>query len=299
MAPELIRGAEAGPASDVYSLGCVVFECVAGTPPFAGKSLFEIGSAHVADEPPDPLEGRPDLPAGLSWAVLQALAKDPGDRPRTATMYAHMLRLAAKGYAGARLQRDPVERRDRRELVDRVARDAARDDANRRLREPRDERDDVLHQDLVELRPAMDLRAADELGALVDLVVHARDRRRPVASSARAASGVAPTRNGLPPLPMFAEANAVGEVARAVREVLRPRCADRERNAGGGVEDRRVERVRVVERTDAERRSRSPGASGLSAVASSSDAGEVGPREGADSLACPGVADAVAVRVVA
>jgi serine/threonine-protein kinase len=96
MAPELLRGVEASPASDVYSLGCVVFECIAGAPPFAGKSLFEVGSAHLAEQPPDPLKSRPDLPAGLSWVVPQALAKDPSDRPRTATMYAHMLRLAAK-----------------------------------------------------------------------------------------------------------------------------------------------------------------------------------------------------------
>ena len=97
MAPELIRGTEASPASDLYALGCVVFECIVGRPPFADRSLFEVGSAHLAEQPPDPLESRPDLPAGLSWAVLQALAKEPSDRPRTATMYAHMLRLAAKG----------------------------------------------------------------------------------------------------------------------------------------------------------------------------------------------------------
>jgi serine/threonine-protein kinase len=97
MAPELLRGAEATPASDIYSLGCVIFECIAGGPPFAGKGLFEVGAAHLGEAPPDPLERRPDLPAGLSWAVLQALAKEPGDRPRTATMYGHMLRLAAKG----------------------------------------------------------------------------------------------------------------------------------------------------------------------------------------------------------
>lgn len=96
MAPELIRGASATAASDLYSLGCVVFECIAGVPPFSGKSLFAVGSAHVSEEPPDPLSGRPDLPPALSWAVLQALAKEPEDRPATATMYAHMLRLASK-----------------------------------------------------------------------------------------------------------------------------------------------------------------------------------------------------------
>jgi serine/threonine-protein kinase len=97
MAPELVRGAPATAASDLYSLGCVVFECIAGTPPFSGKSLFAVGSAHVSEDPPDPLANRPDLPANLSWAVLQALAKEPEDRPASATMYAHMLRLAAKG----------------------------------------------------------------------------------------------------------------------------------------------------------------------------------------------------------
>lgn len=97
LAPELLQGAEATPASDIYSLGCLVFACIAGEPPFAGKSLFEAGLAHLQEAPPDPLGRRPDLPAGLAWAVLQALAKDPADRPRTATMYAHMLQLAAKG----------------------------------------------------------------------------------------------------------------------------------------------------------------------------------------------------------
>ena len=97
MAPELIQGRKASPASDLYALGCVVYECVAGHSPFAGKGLFAVGTAHLAEAPPDPLASRPDLPAGLSWAVLQALAKDPADRPRTATMYAHTLRLAAKG----------------------------------------------------------------------------------------------------------------------------------------------------------------------------------------------------------
>jgi serine/threonine-protein kinase len=97
MAPELLRGGEAAPASDIYSLGCVAFECVAGQPPFGGRGLLAIGTAHVAEQPPDPLAGRPELPRELGWALLAALAKDPADRPRTAMMYAHMLRLPARG----------------------------------------------------------------------------------------------------------------------------------------------------------------------------------------------------------
>ena len=90
MPPEAIKGEEATPASDVYSLGCVVYECVAGKPPFAGKGMFEIGMAHLEEEPPEP------CPAPLGWAVLQALRKDPADRPPTATAYSTMLRVAAR-----------------------------------------------------------------------------------------------------------------------------------------------------------------------------------------------------------
>lgn len=96
LAPELIRGKEAGPRSDIYSFGCVVFECLAGTPPFAGKGVFQVGMAHLEEQPPDPCAERPDTPDGLSRIVLQALAKDPLQRPPTATAYGHLLRLAAK-----------------------------------------------------------------------------------------------------------------------------------------------------------------------------------------------------------
>jgi len=95
LAPELIRGLPAGPASDLYALGCVVFECLAGAPPFAGRSLLEVGVAHLQEEPPDAAAGRADLPPMLSWAVSQALRKDPGRRPTTATAFARMLRVAA------------------------------------------------------------------------------------------------------------------------------------------------------------------------------------------------------------
>jgi serine/threonine protein kinase len=90
LAPELIRGEEATPASDVYALGCVAFECLAGSPPFADRSLFGIGTAHLEDDPPVP-PVRPDL----AWALLRALEKDPAARPPTATTYAHLLRSAA------------------------------------------------------------------------------------------------------------------------------------------------------------------------------------------------------------
>jgi serine/threonine protein kinase len=96
-APELVKGETAMPASDIYSLGCVVYECLTGSPPFGGRSLYELGVAHLKEEPPDPSEMRADLPHWFGWTVLRALQKEPVRRPRTASAYARMLRVAARG----------------------------------------------------------------------------------------------------------------------------------------------------------------------------------------------------------
>jgi serine/threonine protein kinase len=103
LAPELLKGEPATTATDLYAFGCMIYECVAGAPPFAHKSMLQVGLAHLGGEPPDPLANRQDLPKELSWAVLQALAKDPNERPPTATAYGHMLRAAGKGSAGGQL----------------------------------------------------------------------------------------------------------------------------------------------------------------------------------------------------
>jgi serine/threonine-protein kinase len=96
VAPEIVLGGQATPASDVYSLGCLVYESVTGEPPFAGLSLLRLARAHVEEEPADPRERRPDVPADLSWAILRALAKDPEGRPRTGRAYGLLLKAALK-----------------------------------------------------------------------------------------------------------------------------------------------------------------------------------------------------------
>ncbi|HST25065.1 MAG TPA: serine/threonine-protein kinase [Gaiellaceae bacterium] len=98
LAPELIEGGEANAASDLYALGCVLYECVVGSPPFAAHRLTELGFAHLTEPVPDPRERRPELPADYALALTTALAKDPAERPTTATALARMLtRSAARG----------------------------------------------------------------------------------------------------------------------------------------------------------------------------------------------------------
>ena len=96
MAPELIKGAPATAASDIYALACVVFESLVGRSPFGHKSVLQVGLAHMEEEPPDPRDKCPEISSDLSWAILQGLAKDPAKRPQTATAYTNMLSMAAK-----------------------------------------------------------------------------------------------------------------------------------------------------------------------------------------------------------
>jgi serine/threonine protein kinase len=95
LAPELLQGKPATPSTDVYALGCVAFECVVGRAPFADKSMFQVGLAHMEEAPPDPGADRPDVSPDLSAALLTALEKAPEARPQSAGAYADLLRSAS------------------------------------------------------------------------------------------------------------------------------------------------------------------------------------------------------------
>jgi serine/threonine kinase PknH len=92
IAPELISGGEASPASDLYALGCLLYECLTGAAPFASRSIFQVAVAHIEEEPEDPSAVCDGVPAPVGWVVLQALAKDPERRPPSAAAFAAMLR---------------------------------------------------------------------------------------------------------------------------------------------------------------------------------------------------------------
>jgi serine/threonine protein kinase len=80
LSPEQVAGEQVTPASDLYALGVVAYECLAGAPPFAGMPL-EITVAH-RDRPLPPLP--PSVPAAVATFVMQLTAKDPARRPRSA-----------------------------------------------------------------------------------------------------------------------------------------------------------------------------------------------------------------------
>ena len=80
LAPERTAGAQAVPASDLYALGVVAYECLAGAPPFVGEPP-DVGRAH-RDHAVPPLPG--SVPADVSALVLQLVAKDPARRPGSA-----------------------------------------------------------------------------------------------------------------------------------------------------------------------------------------------------------------------
>jgi len=81
MSPEQVSGEhDLSGASDVYSLGCVVYEMLAGDPPFAGPSAHAILARQLYESPPPLRALRPEVPQHLEGAVAKALAKQPADR---------------------------------------------------------------------------------------------------------------------------------------------------------------------------------------------------------------------------
>jgi eukaryotic-like serine/threonine-protein kinase len=80
IAPEQASGGPAVPESDVYGLGCVLFELLTGSTPYSGGSFVDVAMKHIHSPTPSVREGRPEVPPRLAAAVERAMAKDPADR---------------------------------------------------------------------------------------------------------------------------------------------------------------------------------------------------------------------------
>jgi eukaryotic-like serine/threonine-protein kinase len=91
MSPEQIRGKDVGPQSDLYSLGCVMFEMLTGQPVFDGKSPAEILDLHLNHPPARASSIALDCPALLDKLISRLLEKDPAKRPESASEVAELL----------------------------------------------------------------------------------------------------------------------------------------------------------------------------------------------------------------
>ncbi len=84
MSPEQIRGAkDLDTRTDLYSLGCLMFQLFTGELPFEAEETFELMLAHINQDPPSPRGFRADMPAPLEEIILRLLEKDPDDRYQT------------------------------------------------------------------------------------------------------------------------------------------------------------------------------------------------------------------------
>ena len=85
LSPEQVSGAPADARSDVYAWGVIAYELLAGRHPFTGRNTpREMVAAHAAEDPPQLLAGRFDVPAAVTRLVMKCLSKDPAKRPQAA-----------------------------------------------------------------------------------------------------------------------------------------------------------------------------------------------------------------------
>jgi len=114
--PEQVLGAELGPAADLYSLGLVLYEMLAGRGPFDDiRDVFALGVAHAQRPPPPPSTWGCRVPEALEMLIMRSLSKDPAGRPVDATVFAAalqaMLQEQLNGQAPQALRFDSEQRR--------------------------------------------------------------------------------------------------------------------------------------------------------------------------------------------
>ena len=95
MAPERFTGGRVGPAADIYSLACLLYECLTGATPFPTGELSQLMGAHIMSPPPRPSVTRPLVGAAFDAVVARGMAKHPEERFATAGDLARAASAAA------------------------------------------------------------------------------------------------------------------------------------------------------------------------------------------------------------
>src|SRR4029450_6679307 len=98
-APEQIEGGPVDARTDVYALGCVLYECLTSLPPFSHGTEHAVLHAHLVGPPPSVTRVRSDLPQAFDGVIATAMAKDPADRFSSCGELAHAALHAASGTA--------------------------------------------------------------------------------------------------------------------------------------------------------------------------------------------------------
>ena len=173
VSPEQIQGKPVGAGTDIYALGCVLYECLTGQLPFRRDDDAALLWAHLVETPPPVTGIRPEVPAAVDAVVARAMAKDPADRYQSCEELLQDLETALRGSAVRVVVDRPADRGQRSHLAD-----LARALARRRGLQPRDRPRDELRRRRGRRRP----RAWRCSGS-----VTARSSRPPPSTSARTA----------------------------------------------------------------------------------------------------------------
>ncbi|QKT05779.1 Stk1 family PASTA domain-containing Ser/Thr kinase [Gordonia sp. X0973] len=113
LSPEQARGLKVDPRSDIYSMGCVLFELLTGEPPFTGDSPVAVAHQHVHEDPPLPSDLRSDISPALDSVILKAISKNPENRYQTAAeLRADMIRVLSGQRPSAPMIMSAAERTD-------------------------------------------------------------------------------------------------------------------------------------------------------------------------------------------
>jgi len=117
VAPEQIRGGEVDARADVYSLGCLLCECLTGEPPFVSDLEVTVLYAHLEEPPPRVTTRRPELPPAIDRVVAKAMAKLPEDRYVSAEALSAAVREALRPGPALPIPPEGVSTRSRRTIA--------------------------------------------------------------------------------------------------------------------------------------------------------------------------------------